>query len=536
MALKPNLSLFHKILFLSNIIIFIFLASCSDTSDNSTVEKEDENNIITRFFFSQDDNPSLSTYVSGNINQSSKEIHLQLPSGGNITSLIPNISLSGIATITPKINNPIDFSAPVKFVVESEIGNTNTYTVFVSLSSENKITEFYFERSKNQGLEQDLYGEIDEINKKILFDLPLAADIKNLNPTIILDANRVTNLDNFPTDFSNIKRYKVIADDTTESTYAVSVSYDRHVLIEFGRVNDLFSRMRWSLNTNHNSWEGIEVNEYNRVTTLAINCNCVEFFIPEIGLLTKLRNLGLNATQTNQSTALPFELGNFKKLETLSIEGSKIEYLSPRIGELTKLIRLSLPYNNLKSLPKEIGNLIELYGLDIHHNQISTLPSEMGNLNKLIFIIAYENLIEEIPSSFKNLSKLENFLFSYNSIVSIPPELGELKSIKVIDLYKNNIISIPEELGQLTTIESLNVGYNNLTSIPKELGQLKTLGVLNVRQNSLTSIPKEISQITTLVALDLMFNNLSTIPKEICDMEDLYGTTIYVDDNVTCSE
>jgi len=538
MTLKPSSSLFCKILFLSNIFLFIFLASCSDTSDNSAIEQEDENNIITRFFFSQDENSSLSKYVPGNINQFNNEIYLQLPSGADITSLIPDISLSGIATISPETDTSIDFSEPVEFIVTSEAGNTNTYTVFVSLSSESRITEFYFKRSDNQGLEEDLYGEIDETNKRILFDLPIAADIKNLNPTLILDANRANPLDDFPTDFSNIKQYEVIADDDEKSIYEVSVSYDRHVLIEFGRVNDLFSRFRWSLDTNLNNWDNIQVNEYNRVTALNIDCSCIDFFLPEIELLTELKALGLMASQTNTSTNLPFELGKLTKLESLKIANSKIEQLSPSIGNLTKLEYFQFQDNNLKSLPKEIGNLTELYRIFIHNNQITELPSEIGNLSRLNHITGYSNFIREIPSSFKNLNNLENLNLSRNEIINIPPELYQLKSIESIDLSYNQISSIPKELGQMDTTESvsINLGSNNITSIPKELSQLNTLGGLHLHQNSITTVPKELSQLTSLVVLSLKQNQILTLPQEICDMEDLYGTRIYVDDNVTCTE
>lgn len=69
------------------------------------------------------------TYV-GSIDEAAKTISVFVPSGVDITKLVPNITVSENATVTPQSDMPLDFTNPVQFTVENNTAKA-TYTVTV---------------------------------------------------------------------------------------------------------------------------------------------------------------------------------------------------------------------------------------------------------------------------------------------------------------------------------------------------------------------------------------------------------------------
>ena len=69
------------------------------------------------------------TYV-GSIDEATKTISVFVPGGVDITKLVPNITVSENATITPQSDMPLDFTNPVQFTVENNTAKA-TYTVTV---------------------------------------------------------------------------------------------------------------------------------------------------------------------------------------------------------------------------------------------------------------------------------------------------------------------------------------------------------------------------------------------------------------------
>ena len=69
------------------------------------------------------------TYV-GSIDETAKTISVFVPSGVDITKLVPNITVSENATVTPQSDMPLDFTNPVQFTVENNTAKA-TYTVTV---------------------------------------------------------------------------------------------------------------------------------------------------------------------------------------------------------------------------------------------------------------------------------------------------------------------------------------------------------------------------------------------------------------------
>lgn len=69
------------------------------------------------------------TYV-GSIDEAAKTISVFVPGGVDVTKLVPNITVSENATVTPQSNMPLDFTNPVQFTVENNTAKA-TYTVTV---------------------------------------------------------------------------------------------------------------------------------------------------------------------------------------------------------------------------------------------------------------------------------------------------------------------------------------------------------------------------------------------------------------------
>ena len=69
------------------------------------------------------------TYV-GSIDEAANTISVFVPGGVDITKLVPNITVSENATVTPQSDMPLDFTNPVQFTVENNTAKA-TYTVTV---------------------------------------------------------------------------------------------------------------------------------------------------------------------------------------------------------------------------------------------------------------------------------------------------------------------------------------------------------------------------------------------------------------------
>jgi len=66
------------------------------------------------------------------INIYNHTVNVEVPSGTNLSALIPTIEISDLSTIYPESGIPQDFTNPVEYVVTADNGNEQTWTVFVS--------------------------------------------------------------------------------------------------------------------------------------------------------------------------------------------------------------------------------------------------------------------------------------------------------------------------------------------------------------------------------------------------------------------
>ncbi|WP_340153502.1 DUF5018 domain-containing protein [uncultured Marivirga sp.] len=205
-------SLLRRI-WLFSAIAFLFIQCTEDEEAKSPLNK------ITEFSIS-----SISPEVTGSIDVENLKIEIDVPSGTDLTTLSPSISVSENATVSPASGTSQDFTNPVIYTVTAENGTSVEYTVTVNVlkNTNAKIETFVF-----KGFETELAASIDEENKMITAVISRDYDITKLKPTIIIsDLASVTPASETEVDFSEDVIYTVVAEDGTEVNYTVSIRYE----------------------------------------------------------------------------------------------------------------------------------------------------------------------------------------------------------------------------------------------------------------------------------------------------------------------
>lgn len=190
-----------------------------DTEEDDTIPVISSGNIITSFSFEGLDPKVTAVAINDNV------FIAEVPYGTDVKNLIPTISISDKATITPASLTPQDFSeSNVGYIVKAEDGSTHPYAVIVRVlpmviikSSEKLITSFSFD-----SLNPKVDGIIDNVDHKINLTLPYDTDTTDISPTISISDK--ANIDNLGMkDFRNPIVYTVTAEDGSTISYIVTV-------------------------------------------------------------------------------------------------------------------------------------------------------------------------------------------------------------------------------------------------------------------------------------------------------------------------
>jgi len=205
----------------------------------------------------------------------------------------------------------------------------------------------------------------------------------------------------------------------------------------------------WLATTTPCSWFGVTCTQGN-VTTLLLGSNQLNGSIPpEIGNLSKLKNLYLYNGQLTGS--IPHEIGQLTALGILNLSSNQlIGPIPPEIGDLTALRTLLLQDNQLSgTIPSEIGNLTTLANLLLYDNQLNDpIPSTVGNLAALRQLYLHNNPLEgEVPDSFTSLTLTAFSFYDTNWCVPLVGNVPEWLAT-IPDLYSTGLIC-GEGLGNL---------------------------------------------------------------------------------------
>ncbi|QXP54745.1 PKD domain-containing protein [Cellulophaga sp. HaHa_2_95] len=152
--------------------------------------------------------------VNGTI--SGTNISVTLPAGTNVTTLIPNVTHTGIS-VSPLTNVGQNFTNPVAYTVTAADGSTQVYTITVSLeaSTTKEITGFSI---------GGVNGTISGTN--ISVTLPAGTNVTTLIPNVTHTGISVSPLTNVGQNFTNPVAYTVTAADGSTQVYTITVSLE----------------------------------------------------------------------------------------------------------------------------------------------------------------------------------------------------------------------------------------------------------------------------------------------------------------------
>lgn len=104
--------------------LMLLSTSCTKDDDKPALKSDKQ---ILGIVFNQ-----FTPEVVATVNQDNKTATAVIPANGNISALIPTITVSGGATVNPASGTVVDFTTPVAFTVTAEDGSTSAYVVTVT--------------------------------------------------------------------------------------------------------------------------------------------------------------------------------------------------------------------------------------------------------------------------------------------------------------------------------------------------------------------------------------------------------------------
>ncbi len=432
--------------------------------------------ILKSFVFN-----GLSPAISATIDTTKYTISATLPVGTDLTKLVPTISISPLATISPSTDIAQDFSNPVTYIIKAENGSSTTYTAKIirTKSSNKNIKSFAF-----KGLNPAVSAVIDTVNYTITAIVPNATDLTKLLPSItVAPLAIISPATDVTQDFSKLITYTTTAEDGSKQTWIATVS-------SFVAIPDInFEKALIALGIDDVQDGKILRSKAEKVTEL-------DFYGAKI---TNLQ--GLEA---------------FINLKKLNCSTNKVRNLD--VSKNINLQELSCGGDELSSL--DISKNIALKILDCNGNQLSSLDvSKNINLQKLI---CYSNSLSGLDVS-KNTALLR-LEYTYNKITFVDVSKNTLLEYLACD--SNPLVKL--DVSKNINLNYLYCGYNQLSSIDiskntnlqyfdcsnnslKELDLSKNVDLIQLGciKNSLISL--DVSKNTALKYLDCYSNTISTL-------------------------
>ncbi|XP_028588933.1 leucine-rich repeat-containing protein 7 isoform X4 [Podarcis muralis] len=219
---------------------------------------------------------------------------------------------------------------------------------------------------------------------------------------------------------------------------------------------------------------------------------------------------------------VPKEVFNFERtLEELYLDANQIEELPKQLFNCQALRKLSIPDNDLSSLPTSIASLVNLKELDISKNGIQDFPENIKCCKCLTIIEASVNPISKLPDGFTQLLNLTQLYLNDAFLEFLPANFGRLVKLRILELRENHLKTLPKSMHKLTQLERLDLGNNEFSELPEVLEQVQNLKELWMDSNSLQTLPGPIGRLKQLVYLDMSKNRIESIDMDISGCEAL---------------
>ncbi|XP_070795566.1 leucine-rich repeat-containing protein 7 isoform X4 [Pituophis catenifer annectens] len=219
---------------------------------------------------------------------------------------------------------------------------------------------------------------------------------------------------------------------------------------------------------------------------------------------------------------VPKEVFNFERtLEELYLDANQIEELPKQLFNCQALRKLSIPDNDLSSLPTSIASLVNLKELDISKNGIQDFPENIKCCKCLTIIEASVNPISKLPDGFTQLLNLAQLYLNDAFLEFLPANFGRLVKLRILELRENHLKTLPKSMHKLTQLERLDLGNNEFSELPEVLEQIQNLKELWMDNNSLQTLPGSIGRLKQLIYLDMSKNRIESIDLDISGCEAL---------------
>nr|XP_008116616.1 PREDICTED: leucine-rich repeat-containing protein 7 isoform X3 [Anolis carolinensis] len=219
---------------------------------------------------------------------------------------------------------------------------------------------------------------------------------------------------------------------------------------------------------------------------------------------------------------VPKEVFNFERtLEELYLDANQIEELPKQLFNCQALRKLSIPDNDLSSLPTSIASLVNLKELDISKNGIQDFPENIKCCKCLTIIEASVNPISKLPDGFTQLLNLTQLYLNDAFLEFLPANFGRLVKLRILELRENHLKTLPKSMHKLTQLERLDLGNNEFSELPEVLEQIQNLKELWMDNNALQTLPGPIGRLKQLVYLDVSKNRIESIDMDISGCEAL---------------
>uniref|UniRef100_A0A8C2TDD4 Erbin n=1 Tax=Coturnix japonica TaxID=93934 RepID=A0A8C2TDD4_COTJA len=219
---------------------------------------------------------------------------------------------------------------------------------------------------------------------------------------------------------------------------------------------------------------------------------------------------------------VPKEIFTFEKtLEELYLDANQIEELPKQLFNCQSLHKLSLPDNDLTTLPASIANLINLRELDVSKNGIQEFPENIKNCKVLTVVEASVNPISKLPDGFSQLLNLTQLYLNDAFLEFLPANFGRLTKLQILELRENQLKILPKTMSRLTQLERLDLGSNEFTEVPEVLEQLSGLKEFWMDGNRLSLIPGFLGTLKQLTYLDVSKNSIEIVEEGISGCESL---------------
>lgn len=163
----------------------------------------------------------IPSQLSSTVNSAASTVDVVMPLGTNLTTLIPAITISTGAVISPLSGVSQDFTSAVLYTVSAEDGSTTKiWTISVTIQANNQAEILTFD------VPSQISSTVNSLASTVNIVMPFGTNVTALIPTITISTGAtVTPLSGVVQDFTSNVTYTVTAEDaTTIKTWTVNVT------------------------------------------------------------------------------------------------------------------------------------------------------------------------------------------------------------------------------------------------------------------------------------------------------------------------